>query len=276
MDYKNAYGWIIARSINRVHDKSIHEKHHIIPRSLNGNNKNANIASLTFKEHYIAHKLLYKIHIGTRSGYKMLYAIRLMSQIDRYTSGKQYCHIRCEYLTMMRNRKVTKKTKAKISKARKGIKRTFTKEWIDNIAKHNKSRSVKIPDHIADKIITMKKQGINHVDIHSAINKEHTISFSVITRFLKKRGLSKKYKEKSSVKICGSLHVDIIGENTKESSKCYILNNKYYIPRFNNGKYIELVSHHQKYFTKAEKEYYNHAISNNLYITQYDLLLVSS
>lgn len=56
------------------------EKHHIIPRSLGGNNKKENIVALTAREHFICHRLLVKMTTG-ESKMKMSYAIRcLMNQ----------------------------------------------------------------------------------------------------------------------------------------------------------------------------------------------------
>ena len=49
------------------------EKHHIVPRSLGGNNTNENIAKLTAKQHFICHLLLTKMTKGTEKS-KMLSA----------------------------------------------------------------------------------------------------------------------------------------------------------------------------------------------------------
>lgn len=74
--YKSWYDCIILRSKNR---KIIgyKEKHHIIPRSLGGNNSPSNIANLTAREHYVCHLLLTKFTIGTHRQ-KMFYALHRM------------------------------------------------------------------------------------------------------------------------------------------------------------------------------------------------------
>ena len=55
------------------------EKHHIIPKSLGGNDVKSNIVTLTAKEHYIAHLLLTKITSGINR-HKMIHAFIMMSQ----------------------------------------------------------------------------------------------------------------------------------------------------------------------------------------------------
>lgn len=50
------------------------EKHHIIPRSLGGNDSKDNLVSLTAREHYIAHALLWRMKLPGVAGSKMAYA----------------------------------------------------------------------------------------------------------------------------------------------------------------------------------------------------------
>ena len=51
-----------ALSENRIYDSKIHERHHILPRSLFSKYKNdkENLVILTFREHFICHALLWK------------------------------------------------------------------------------------------------------------------------------------------------------------------------------------------------------------------------
>jgi len=51
------------KSMNRRKGNGIYyEKHHIVPMCLNGSNDKDNLVLLTAKEHFIAHRLLYKIY----------------------------------------------------------------------------------------------------------------------------------------------------------------------------------------------------------------------
>lgn len=61
MNYKKHYDMLIERSRNRIL-KGYVEKHHIIPRCLNGSDDASNIAFLTPEEHFLAHQLLVKIY----------------------------------------------------------------------------------------------------------------------------------------------------------------------------------------------------------------------
>src|SRR4051812_42454515 len=56
------------------------EKHHIIPKSMGGSNDEANIALLTFREHFIAHMLLTKFCARSEDQRKMLNALGSMQR----------------------------------------------------------------------------------------------------------------------------------------------------------------------------------------------------
>ncbi|MFM8069452.1 HNH endonuclease [Klebsiella pneumoniae] len=66
MNYKRIYDELISRGKLRGLKKSqlgfYTEKHHIHPRSLGGTDEDDNLVLLTFREHFIAHWLLTKIH----------------------------------------------------------------------------------------------------------------------------------------------------------------------------------------------------------------------
>lgn len=66
----NAYRRICDRGVELAKDRLLsgeyHEKHHIIPRSWGGSNRRENIAVLTGREHFIAHKLLARANPDNR------------------------------------------------------------------------------------------------------------------------------------------------------------------------------------------------------------------
>jgi hypothetical protein len=75
MDYKKHYENLIKTRFNRILNPFIHyEKHHIIPRSFGGKRNKENLINLTYKEHFIAHKLLFEFCIGQEK-VKMGYAL---------------------------------------------------------------------------------------------------------------------------------------------------------------------------------------------------------
>ena len=87
--YSRWYHSIISNRMNNPIDTSIYgERHHIIPRSMGGNNSKSNIVRLSPKEHFICHLLLVRMTTG-RDKVKMSYALRMMSTVkndlqDRY------------------------------------------------------------------------------------------------------------------------------------------------------------------------------------------------
>jgi hypothetical protein len=56
------YYRIIEHAKSRVLNKSIHESHHILPKSLGGSNKKFNRACLYYDEHFFVHVLLTRIY----------------------------------------------------------------------------------------------------------------------------------------------------------------------------------------------------------------------
>lgn len=61
MNYQKIYKKLIAKRQKYVLEEN-YEKHHIIPRTIGGDDLESNLVKLTPREHYIAHLLLTKIH----------------------------------------------------------------------------------------------------------------------------------------------------------------------------------------------------------------------
>lgn len=70
------------------------EKHHIVPRSHGGSNKKENLISLTPRQHFIAHRMLWKAYGGS-----MARAYFMMSATGKYgkIGSKTYAMAREEY-----------------------------------------------------------------------------------------------------------------------------------------------------------------------------------
>ena len=75
--YYKWYQNIIENAKQRSCPKCYTENHHIIPKSLGGNNITSNLVELTAKEHFICHLLLSKFTYGTDKE-KMDYALWMM------------------------------------------------------------------------------------------------------------------------------------------------------------------------------------------------------
>lgn len=81
------------------------EKHHIIPRSLGGDESNDNLVRLTAREHFICHRLLTKMVIG-QAKYKMIEAVAIFSN---NTNRNLYLNSRSVALIRMANAKASSK-----------------------------------------------------------------------------------------------------------------------------------------------------------------------
>jgi len=97
MNYEKIYLALIsnAKSLqeNR-NDEQYYERHHIIPRSMNGSNTNDNLIILTAKEHFVAHHLLWRMYKNTEFRFKMAKAFLCMTRNsngqERYYSARGY------------------------------------------------------------------------------------------------------------------------------------------------------------------------------------------
>lgn len=63
MNYQKIYDDLIdSRRIRECQSDTYYEKHHIVMKSMGGTNDSSNIVSLTAREHFLAHWLLWRIH----------------------------------------------------------------------------------------------------------------------------------------------------------------------------------------------------------------------
>lgn len=76
MNYEKIYNLIIKKAENRGKLTNECEIHHILPRSLGGSNHVDNLVTLTYKEHYVCHRLLTYIYPNLK---EMHFAFWMMS-----------------------------------------------------------------------------------------------------------------------------------------------------------------------------------------------------
>lgn len=155
--YSKYYYSIINRAKSRVITPDLYlENHHIIPKSLGGDNNKNNLVKLTAREHYICHLLLTKFTKGAFK-HKMLFAANMMSksknlyQSARYVpTSRLYEMIKKEYARAMSiqntGRVMSESEKLKKSIAMTGkktgrTKDTFTNEWKANISAAKKGKT---------------------------------------------------------------------------------------------------------------------------------------
>lgn len=90
--YTKWYYSVVMSAKNRKNTEYT-ERHHIIPKSLNGSDEESNLVRLTAKEHFVCHRLLTKMTTGLER-IKMLHALGKFVQTNhlqqRIISAKQY------------------------------------------------------------------------------------------------------------------------------------------------------------------------------------------
>lgn len=92
MNYRNIYNSIINKYRNQP---GITESHHIVPKSLGGDNNPENLVEVSPRVHYILHLLLYKMNSGNNKK-KMWYAVWNMSNQGKIKTSSMYQFIREE------------------------------------------------------------------------------------------------------------------------------------------------------------------------------------
>lgn len=199
MNYQNIYNRLIQRGQDRQKGKrrkdliQIYgqlERHHIIPRSMNGTNISENLVYLTPEEHFVSHELLVKIYPKELGPLRAL--MILSGKNNRYRNNKLFGWARRRYAEMRKGnipwnkgipwseetkdkirekRKlqvITEETKLKISLAGLGENNHFfgkkhTKESKKKISLNNKSSKKIIIDGV--NYLSYKKAG-EHFNLH--------------------------------------------------------------------------------------------------------------
>lgn len=140
MNYKKIYTDLIDKRKNKPFSGDYSENHHIIPKSLGGNDDVDNLVCLSSREHYIAHALLVKIHEKNENTYlKMLWAFNgmrhMQSEYQKRIVGNSHL-----YASLKGKYKHSEKTKIKMSESAKG--HIVTQETKDKISKKRKEMYV--------------------------------------------------------------------------------------------------------------------------------------
>lgn len=143
--YKKWYASITENAKDRVITGYI-ERHHIIPRSLDGTDEKHNLVDLTAREHFICHWLLTKMYTGEARS-KMIYALNGMKRTnkeqERYETpitGRVYARLKEEFgkthsATMKgrnapnKGKPMSEEQKAKIRATKKANPRIITEEY---------------------------------------------------------------------------------------------------------------------------------------------------
>lgn len=206
--YTSCYNSIIDRAKTRFLD-GYHETHHIIPKSLGGDNHKDNLVKLTAREHFICHLLLTKMFEGDAKN-KMVHAAWAMATLENkfqkrykitskiYESLRiRYANLKSEALRGKPGRKHSEETKKKLSLALAGKKRTpMSEESKRKLSESMKGKNV-------GKVRTEEqrvKQSLSQTGIKRGVCTEETKEKLRLANIGKKRGpMSEKTKIRLSL-----------------------------------------------------------------------------
>jgi hypothetical protein len=176
--YTKLYFKIIERAKFRITDGYV-EKHHVIPRSLGGNNKD-NIVPLTAREHFVCHLLLTKMTTGKFRSKMVLAVFKLTGKGKRVEGNlircsRVYENLKVELSGIVSQQKKgckqpprTSEARTNYSNSKKGkLNPNFKSEWITPWGTFDSSRNAakSCPEKISDVAILNFCQSKNFIPI---------------------------------------------------------------------------------------------------------------
>lgn len=216
--YRNLYFKIINNAVNRRLDSNIYvERHHIIPRSLGGDNSKSNIVKLTAREHFICHLLLIKFVESNYHQIKMKYAlgkfIQCNKQQKRILTARQYDIVRKAISEARTGYKHTKEAREQMSLTRKG--RKSPNKGRRGYFKHSEEAKQRIGDYNRGKTFN-ERFGIERA-------KEIIEQMKQTKRGKPSGMLGKKHSKETIIKLSrpkkGSQHIRTICPHCNEENK---------------------------------------------------------
>lgn len=114
----------IIKSAKKRTGNNIFEKHHILPKSIGGDNKKDNLVNLSPREHFVCHRLLTKMVINPLHKRSVNYAFwRMVSQTRHPNQHRNYVITSRAFQTArlgLRGNPLSEERKKNISNAKKG------------------------------------------------------------------------------------------------------------------------------------------------------------
>ena len=105
MNYKRLYDSIIQTAQARAVTEGYTERHHILPRSMGGDDVASNLVVLTAREHYLAHYCLAKFTTGKDKA-SMVFGFNCMNNGNptkkRYINSRLYTSLRVEHSNILK------------------------------------------------------------------------------------------------------------------------------------------------------------------------------
>ena len=187
MDYQNLYNEICKRGQTQ-RQLEYAENHHIIPKCMGGSNDKSNLTRLTYKEHYIVHHLLVKIHPTVRGiNYAFLCMLR-KHHMGRVLTSRQYQTIK-EKFSRFKRSYCTIENPGKSVKSRESAR--------DRMLNNNPNQGG-ATNHTAKAIEVLYEDGtLVHYDYGKQFSELTEISYPTVKALIRHGTGSPKYKIKS-------------------------------------------------------------------------------
>ena len=219
--YTKWYNAIIYKALRDLNRGGYTEKHHIIPKSLSGDNSTDNLVKLTAREHFICHWLLTKMTTGENKA-KMVCALHRMrcinGQQQRYQTkitSRVFEHIRESLSNRMRELN-TNRVRAPITEqARKNMSNAQKRRIVSENARKNMSLA-----QVGKKKSQETKEKIAKSKLGKIFTDEHKENMS---NAQKGRIMSTEHKEKLSLSKIGKKRKPFSEETKKKMSESRLL-----------------------------------------------------
>lgn len=191
MTYQEFINNILSTRGRFICAEEYHERHHILPKCMGGNNDEKNLIDLYAREHFIAHQLLVEENPDNN---KLIYALWRLSNADRkdrdyQLTPEEYEEARIKFADSHSQWRASDETKAKMSKAHKGYK--WSLESRQRLSEQRKG-IVFTPEHCANISKGRKGVGVGRIvspetsrKISEAVPKTPVNCYSLDGEFIK-------------------------------------------------------------------------------------------
>ncbi len=136
--YKRRYSQLMIRARERAPLTGYFERHHIVPKAFGGTNQPSNLVKLTYREHFLAHWLLVKMHQGDDRR-RMQHALLNMCRVGPRAWGRLVLPWQIAVAKRANRNPMLAETRRKMSASRMGNTNTrgfkFSKEHNEKISK---------------------------------------------------------------------------------------------------------------------------------------------
>lgn len=179
MNHQKIYNWIVNRAKNRELLSAEYEIHHIVPKSIGGTNDFENLVKLTYKEHYVCHRLLTFIFSDVKEIHFAYWMMSNRFKDKLRITAKTYRLCKLNYIKYRQGISLSEEVKLKISISRK---KNSNDWWIGR--KHSVETKIKQSISALNRNITeenelKRRAGISKSNLGKSKTEEHCKNISI-------------------------------------------------------------------------------------------------